>query len=103
MSFHNGSSHMAHNLDRFGINSDFEDVAGEAVRLNVSPHTVRMYVDWYGAEPVTVTTRAGLTSMPAYELYLRRDELGERVRRWQQLELAFPAPRNHYAYELRGW
>jgi|GEM_PF-5222575 len=102
MSFHNGSSQMAHNLDRFAFTSDFENITGEAARLNVSPRTVRMYLDWYGDQLVTVSTKAGMNSMPAYEAEIRWQVLGEKVRRYQQLELAFPVP-NHYAYERRGW
>jgi hypothetical protein len=103
MSLHNGSSRMAHNLDRFAFNSDFEDIAGEAARLNVSAQTIRMYWDWYGAEEVAVMTRAGMKSMPAYEYEIRWQIHGEKVERYRQLELAFPAPTNHYAYERRGW
>jgi hypothetical protein len=49
-----------------------------------------------------VNTKTGMTSMPAYEAEIRWQVLGEKVARYQQLELAFPAT-NHYAYERRGW
>ena len=102
MSMHNGSSNMAHNLDRFSFDSDFEDVAIAAARLKVTIHTVRMYMDWYGEEPVTVISKCGMQSMPAYEAEIRWQQLGEKVRIICQLELPFPAT-NQYAYERRGW
>ena len=60
MSLHNGSSRMAHNLDRFSFDTTFEDIAGEAARLDVGTDTVRMYLDWYGDQPVTVVGKAGM-------------------------------------------
>lgn len=102
MSLHNGSSQMAHNLDRFAINSAFEDVTGEAARLQVSTQTVRMYLDWYGDQPVTIVDKAGMISMPAYEARLRQDIFGEPLKHMKQLALDFPTS-NHYCYEHRGW
>ena len=78
MALHSGSSQMAHNLDRFSFSSDFELVAGDAARLGVTPRTVRMYRDWYGEQPVTVVTKAGMQALPAYEAELRRQVLGDR-------------------------
>jgi hypothetical protein len=103
MSLHNGSSRMAHNLDRFSFDTAFEDIAGEAARLDVGADTVRMYLDWYGDQPVTVVGKAGMTSMPAFEAEIRAQVHGERIRRYRQLELAIPVSQNHYAYEVRGW
>ncbi len=103
MSLHNGSSQMAHNLDRFAFNSDFEDITAEAARLKVTVSTLRMYREWYGDQPVTVITKAGMTSMPAYEAEIRWQVLGEKVTRFHQLELPFPVTANHYVYERRGW
>jgi hypothetical protein len=48
MCLHSGSSAMAHNLDRFSFQAEFEDIAGEAARLNVDTDTLRCYMDWYG-------------------------------------------------------
>ena len=93
---------MAHNLDRFSFSSDFEDVAGDAARLGVTPRTVRLYRDWYGEQPVTVVTKAGMQALPAYEAELRCQVLGERLTRARQLELALPVAANHYDYERRG-
>jgi hypothetical protein len=81
MSLHTGSSTLAHHLDRFALRVDFEDIAGEAARLGVSADTLRCYLDWYGEEPVTVTARNRLTTMPAYEAELRWQVLGEKIRR----------------------
>ncbi len=71
MSLHNGSRQMAHNLDRFSFNNDFEDIVGEAGRLNVPIDTLRLYLDWYGQEPVTVIIRRGKAIMPAFEAEIR--------------------------------
>lgn len=62
-----------------------------------------MYLDWYGDATVTVVSKAGMRAMPAYEYEIRWQIHGERFKRYQQLELAFPVPQNHYAYERRGW
>ena len=102
MALHNGSSQMAHNLDRFSFDSKYEQVAADAARLNVSTQTVRMYLDWYGEQPVTVIGKCGMQSMPAYEAEIRWQQLGEKVRVLRQLELTFPAT-HQYAYERRGW
>ena len=80
MSLYAGSSALAHALDRFALRVDFEDVAGEAARLNVTTNTLRRYRDWYGEEPTTVMTRSGLTIMPAYESQIRWQVLGEKIR-----------------------
>jgi len=93
---------MAHNLDRFSFDNKFEQIAADAARLNVSTRTVRMYLDWYGEEPVTVISKCGMQSMPAYEAEIRWQQLGEKVRVLRQLELTFSAT-NHYAYERRGY
>jgi hypothetical protein len=93
---------MAHNLDRFSFDNKFEQIAADAARLQVMPDTVRMYLDWYGEEPVTVVSKCGMKSMPAYEAEIRWQQLGEKVRIIQQLALPFPAS-NHYTYERRGW
>ena len=102
MSLHNGSSQMAHNLDRFSFDSDFEDVAIAAAHLQVTTQVVRKYLDWYGEEPVTVVRKTGMASMPAYEAEIRWQVLGEKVRIIRQMELPFPAS-HQYAYERRGW
>jgi hypothetical protein len=81
MSLHAGSSALAHNLDRFSFRAEFEDIAGEAARLNVPIDTLRIYLDWYGDDPTAVSVRGRITWMPAYEAELRWQELGERVRR----------------------
>jgi hypothetical protein len=83
MSLHTGSSIMAHNLDRFSYQAEFEDIAGEAARLDVSADTVRMYLDWYGSQLVTVKGRTGVNSMPAYEAEIRWQVLGERIKAFQ--------------------
>jgi hypothetical protein len=93
---------MAHNLDRFSFDNKFEQVAADAARLNVSAHTIRMYLDWYGEQPVTVISKCGMQSMPAFEAEIRWQQLGEKVRVLRQMELSFPAT-NQYAYERRGW
>jgi hypothetical protein len=80
MFLHAGSSAMAHNLDRFSFCADFEDIAGEAARLNVPIDTLRRYLDWYGEEPVNVITRSEKTTMPAFEAEVRWQVLGERIR-----------------------
>ena len=102
MALHNGSSSMAHNLDRFSFDSKHEQIAADAARLNVSTRTVRMYLDWYGDQLVTVVTRRGMQSMPAFEAEIRWQQLGEKVRVLRQMELGFPAG-SHYTYERRGW
>ena len=102
MTWHNGSSRMAHNLDRFS-HSDFEAVAVAAARFNLDTDTVHMYLDWYGDQPVTVVGKAGMKSMPAFEAEIRAQIHGERIRRYRQLALAIPVPQNHYTYEVRGW
>jgi hypothetical protein len=102
MSLHNGSSQMAHNLDRFSCNSKFEQIAADALRLNVPARTVRMYLSWYGEQPVTVVSKCGMQSMPAFEAEIRWQQLGEKVRILRQLELSFPAT-HQYAYDGRGW
>jgi hypothetical protein len=102
MAMHNGSSSMAHNLDRFSFDSKHEQIAADAARLNVSARTVRMYLDWYGEQPVTVISKRGTQSMPAFEAQIRWQQLGEKVRVLRQMELSFPAG-NQYAYERRGW
>ena len=102
MAMHNGSSSMAHNLDRFSFDSKHEQIAADAARLNVSARTVRMYLDWYGDQAVTVVTRCGMQSMPAFEAEIRWQQLGEKVRVLRQMELSFPAS-HQYSYERRGW
>ncbi len=102
MAMHNGSSSMAHNLDRFSFDSKFEQIAADAARLNVSTRTVRIYLDWYGEQQVTVISQCGMQSMPAYEAEIRWQQLGEKVRVLRQMGLTFPAT-NQYAYERRGW
>ena len=56
----------------------------------------------YSTEPVTVISKCGMQSMPAFEAEIRWQQLGEKVRVLRQLELSFPAT-NQYAYERRGW
>lgn len=102
MSLHNGSSSMAHNLDRFSFDNKFEQIAADAARLQTTPATVRMYLDWYGEEPVTVVSKRGMKSMPAYEAEIRWQVLCEKIRILYQMELTFPTS-NQYVYELRGW
>ena len=84
MSLHNGSSVLAHNLDRFDFCSDFELVAAEAARLNVAPETIRFYRDRYGDGPASVTIRGLVSRMPVYEFQIRRWILGERIHLVQQ-------------------
>lgn len=79
MTLHAGSCAMAHHLDRFSCQAEFEDIAGEAARLDVCPDTVRLYLDWYGDQPVTVIGKVGMMSMPAYEAEIRWQVLGERI------------------------
>jgi hypothetical protein len=81
MSLHAGSSALAHNLDRFSFQAEFEDIAGEAARLNVPIDTLRTYLDWYGDGPTAVSVKGRVTQMPAYEAEIRWQVLGERVRR----------------------
>ena len=94
MSLHSGSRKLAHNLDRFSL-SNFEEVAGEAARLGVSMGAVRRYMDWYGDGSLTVQqVRSNghgprrqivtTTQLPAYEVRLRQDLLGERLTIRQQ-------------------
>jgi len=82
MSLHSGSRKLAHNLDRFSL-SNFEEIAGEAARLGVSVSAVRRYMDWYGDVLLTVqrVRRRAVTTaqLPAYEVRLRQDVLGERL------------------------
>lgn len=80
MSLCNGSSALAHNLDRFNIHSDFELVAAEAARLKVEPEVVRRYRDVYGDEPTIVKIKGLMLRVPAYEAQLRRWMLGEQIR-----------------------
>ena len=87
MSLHTGSSAMAHNLDRSSFRADFEDVAGEAARLNVPIDTLRCYLDWYGKEQVTVIIRRGKATMPAFEAEVRWQFLGERIRIIQRTDI----------------
>ena len=101
MHLHNGSRQWAHNLDRFGFAPTFEDLAVESARLNVETATVRLYIDWYGEEPVTVLSRGGAASMPAYEAEIRAQVHGERLVRVEQAALPFTA--DHYSRDLRGW
>jgi hypothetical protein len=93
---------MAHNLDRFSTSSRHEQIAADAARLNAPAPTVRMYLDWYGDQVVTVVTRCGMETMPAFEAEIRWQQLGEKVRVLRQMELGFPAG-SHYVYERRGW
>lgn len=79
MSLHTGSSALAHNLDRFDIRADFELVAAESARLNVGPETIRLYREWYGDEPVTVTIKELVSQMQAYEAEIRWQILGDRI------------------------
>ncbi len=102
MTLHNGSTRMAHHLDRFSTHADFEDVTAEAARLDVLPSTVRMYRDWYGEAPVTVTGQGGLSAMPAYEYEIRRQVHGHALRALRQLGLPFGNSRNHYRRETCG-
>ena len=102
MSLHNGSSNMAHNLDRFSFDSKFEQIAADAARLQTTPATICKYLDWYGEQPVTVVNKRGMKSMPAYEAEIRWQVLGEKFRILRQMELALPVS-NQYAYEQRGW
>lgn len=86
--FHSGSSAMAHELDRFSRQDfGFEDLYGEAARLEVQPETLAMYLDWYGAESVTVRTGAGLRAMPRWEAELRWQVRGEKLAICRQLPL----------------
>jgi len=86
---HNGSRAMAHNTDRFAFGSDFEDVRGEAARLNVQPSTLQMYRDWYGESSVlTCCVKGQLKTMPAYEFEIRRQVHGDKLRKVVQLEMA---------------
>jgi len=80
MSLHTGSSTFAHNLDRFDFRADFELVAAEAARLNVSPETIRFYRDRYGDMPTVVTVKKQCSRVPAYEYHIRRWILGEPIR-----------------------
>ena len=79
MSLHTGSSIMAHQLNRFSARADFEDITGEAARLAVEPHTVRLYQRWYGDQPVLIRQRGTYYWIPAYEVSLRRDVFGEKL------------------------
>jgi hypothetical protein len=85
MSFHSGSSMLAHNLDRFDIRADFELVAAEALRLNVEPETIRRYRDLYGDEPVVVRVKGLVSQMPAYEAEVRWQVWDEPIRFTKQV------------------
>ncbi len=88
MSFHSGSSALAHNLDRFEIRADFELVAAEAARLNVEPETIRRYRDLYGDELVVVRVKERVLQMLAYEAEVRFQLLGERIEFIRQVACA---------------
>jgi hypothetical protein len=83
MQLQTGSSHQAHSLDRFTRRADVvttEDVAIQAALLDVDVTTAHTYLDWYGAQVVSVRTHSGVQQMPRYAAYLLADRHGQPVK-----------------------
>ena len=64
------SNRMSHNTDRWS-QSDPEELAFEAARLQSSMDEIEAYIELYGREPVTLGSGEAAIVAPAWEAHLR--------------------------------